>query len=95
MRVKQFTLMAAMLGATLLATGAHAAAKWDGADDLPTNPLPCDGGAGTVAAKPYDGATPTKAPDRAGKPLTLVDVAEAHRHRLLQRHQQGDAAGRR
>ncbi len=69
------TLLATMLlGATLCAGQARAAAKWDGADDLPTNPLPCDGGGGTVAAKPYDGATPAHAPDKSGKPITLVDV---------------------
>ena len=35
---------------------------------------PCDGGAGTVAAKAYDGGQPTNAPDLAGKPITVVDV---------------------
>ena len=35
---------------------------------------PCDGGAGTVAAKHYDGGQPTNAPDLAGKPITVVDV---------------------
>ncbi len=69
----RLSLMALALGATLLAGNAWAA-KWDGGDDLPTNPLPCDGGAGTVAAKAYDGGTPTNAPDKAGKPITLVDV---------------------
>lgn len=64
-----------LLGATLVAGGAHAAQKWDGSDDLPTNPLPCNGGAAAAAAaKPYDGGQPTNAPDKAGKPVTLVDV---------------------
>ena len=27
-----------------------AADKWDGGDDLPTNPLACDAGAGSAAA---------------------------------------------
>ncbi|MDQ3558464.1 MAG: substrate-binding domain-containing protein [Pseudomonadota bacterium] len=48
--------------------------KWQGADDLPTNPLACDGTAGAVAAKPYDGGQPTGAPDLSGKEITLVDI---------------------
>ncbi len=69
----RITLAAALLAATL-AAGPAFAQKWDGGDELPTNPLACDGTAGTVAAKPYDGATPTNAPDRSGKPITLIDV---------------------
>ncbi len=72
--MNKITFAGLLMGATLLCGTAHAAARWDGADDLPTNPLPCDGGAGTVAAKPYDGAAATNAPDKAGKPITLVDV---------------------
>jgi rhamnose transport system substrate-binding protein len=55
---------------------ARAADKWDGADELPTNPLACGAGAGggTVAAKPYDGGKATAAPDKSGKEITLVDV---------------------
>ena len=48
--------------------------KWQGADDLPTNPLACDGTAGAVAAKPYDGGQPTGAPDLSGKEITVVDI---------------------
>ena len=48
--------------------------KWQGADDLPTNPLACDGGAGEAAAKPYDGGQATNAPDLNGQAITLVDV---------------------
>jgi ABC-type sugar transport system substrate-binding protein len=62
------------LGSVLLTSTAMAAERWDGADELPTNPLACDGGAGEVAAKPYDGGQPTGAPDLAGKPITVVDV---------------------
>jgi len=69
----RLSLIAMALGATLLAGHAWAA-KWDGGDDLPTNPLPCDGGGGTMASKAYDGGQPTGAPDKAGKPITLVDV---------------------
>src|SRR5258707_12358229 len=54
---------------------AVAADKGDGGDDLPTSPLACDAGpAAAAAAKPYDGGQTTGAPDKAGKPITLVDV---------------------
>ena len=63
------------LGATLLASTAMAQSRWDGADELAVSPLACGaGGAAAAAAKPYDGGQPTGAPDRAGKPLTVVDV---------------------
>ncbi len=61
-------LMSACAGAAM------AQDKWQGADDLPTNPLACDGSAGEVAAKPYDGGQPTNAPDLAGKEITVIDV---------------------
>lgn len=70
-------LAAAFLGATLLAGTASAADKrWDGADDLPVNPLACSAGEASAApaAKPYDGGRATNAADKAGKPITLVDV---------------------
>ncbi|WP_426425203.1 substrate-binding domain-containing protein [Bradyrhizobium genosp. A] len=70
-------LAAAFLGATLLAGTASAADKrWDGADDLPVNPLACSAGEANAApaAKAYDGGRPTNATDKAGKPITLVDV---------------------
>jgi ABC-type sugar transport system substrate-binding protein len=68
--------MALALAATLLTSAAYAqGARWDGADELPTNPLACDGASGAAAAsKSYDGGQPTGAPDLAGKKLTLVDV---------------------
>jgi ABC-type sugar transport system substrate-binding protein len=59
----------------LLACAAtRAAAAWTGADDLPTHPLACDATPAPVAAKAYDGGTPTGAPNRKGKTLTVVDV---------------------
>jgi rhamnose transport system substrate-binding protein len=58
----------------LLASTAMAADRWDGADELPVSPLACDGGAGEVAAKPYDGGEPANAPARDGKPIVVVDV---------------------
>jgi rhamnose transport system substrate-binding protein len=64
--------------------------RWDGADDLPVNPLECgmagaaegDAAVATEEAtadaamevKEYDGGQPTNAPDMAGQPITLVDV---------------------
>ena len=62
------------LGTMLLASTAMAADRWDGADELPVSPLACDGGAGEVAAKPYDGGEPANAPAREGKSITVVDV---------------------
>ena len=62
------------LVASVFAAPAFGQAMWQGADDLPTNPLPCDGGAGQVMSKAYDGGQPTGAPDLAGKDITLVDV---------------------
>ena len=50
------------------------AQQWDGADSLPTNPLSCDGGAGEMAAMPYDGGTVSNAQAAAGADLTLIDV---------------------
>ncbi len=58
-----------------LSTGlASAQSAWTGGDDLPTSPLACDGTPGTSAAVAYDGGTPTNAPDRKDKPITIVDV---------------------
>jgi ABC-type sugar transport system substrate-binding protein len=57
-----------------IASTAMAADRWDGADDLPTNPLACDGSAGAMASKPYDGGSPTGAMDMSGKDITLIDV---------------------
>lgn len=49
--------------------------RWDGADDLPVNPLPCgDEPAPPSEPLPYDGGQPVNAPDLAGKEITLVDV---------------------
>ena len=63
------------LGAVLMASSAMAQSRWDGADDLAVSPLACGaGGAAAAAAKPFDGGQPTGAPDRAGKPITVVDV---------------------
>jgi rhamnose transport system substrate-binding protein len=68
------TTWALAFGVLLAAGAARADSAWTGGDDLPTNPLACDATAAAAAAKPYDGGTPTGAPDRAGKPLTVVDI---------------------
>lgn len=49
--------------------------RWDGADDLPVNPLPCgDEPAPAAEPLPYDGGQPVNPPDLAGKDIVLVDV---------------------
>lgn len=60
--------------------------RWDGADDLPVNPLDCPSADGempeateeateeVMEAPEYDGGQPVDAPDLAGQPITLVDV---------------------
>ena len=70
-----------MLRASILALLMSAAAgqamaqdRWQGADDLETNPLACDGSAGEVASKPYDGGQAKNAPDLAGKEITVIDI---------------------
>ncbi|MFN0194637.1 MAG: substrate-binding domain-containing protein [Aestuariivirga sp.] len=58
----------------LMTNAAFAQSAWTGGDDLPTSPLACDGTPGKMEAKPYDGAEPTGAPDRAGKKITVIDI---------------------
>jgi ABC-type sugar transport system substrate-binding protein len=70
--LKKSLLLAACFG--LASSTAFAASAWTGGDELPTNPLACDGTPGTVSAKPYDGGVPTNAPDRNGKKITVVDI---------------------
>jgi rhamnose transport system substrate-binding protein len=67
-------LFAAVAGLSLSAGLAYAQSGWTGGDDLPTNPLACDAAAADVPPKPYDGGSPTNAPDRKGKTLNVVDV---------------------
>ena len=69
------------------------AQQWDGADSLPTNPLSCDGGAGEMAAMPYDGGTGDQRPGCSRGRLDPYRRAQTHRHRLLRRDLAGDAAG--
>ena len=53
--------VAAALCLGLMSGSAFAASGWTGGDDLPTNPLACDGTAAAPAAKPYDGGEPANA----------------------------------
>jgi rhamnose transport system substrate-binding protein len=61
------------LGLCLIGGGAMAQG-WTGGDSQPTNPLACDNTPGTVAPMAYNGGTPTNAPDRKGKKITVVDI---------------------
>lgn len=68
-------LRAAVLSGFVVAGTEAAGAAWLGADDLPTRPLACDGGAAEAAApRPYDGGTPVEMPPRAGEKIAVVDV---------------------
>lgn len=66
--------LALAIGFGLMSGAAFAQSAWTGGDDLPTSPLACDGAPAAAVAKEYDGGQPTNAPDRKGKPLTVVDV---------------------
>src|SRR5215213_2651528 len=66
--------VAAALCLGLMSGSAFAASAWTGGDELPTNPLACDGTAAAPAAKAYDGGEPASAPDRKGKKITVVDI---------------------
>lgn len=81
-----FALLCLILGAFVVPASAQD--RWDGADDLPVNPLDCGTGGAeamseatpeagmeeTEAAMPYDGGVAVNPPDLAGQPITLVDV---------------------
>jgi rhamnose transport system substrate-binding protein len=79
--MKKFLVMMAVAGMALSAVAASAqeSTPWDGADDLPTNPLLCPGEEPAADAEPveapaYDGGQPTDAPDLAGQPITVLDI---------------------
>ena len=73
--MKKLLLTGVAMAALAFAAADARAAQWDGADDLPTNPLACGTGANPApAAKPYDGGKAVNAPDKAGKEITVVDV---------------------
>lgn len=62
--------------AILLTLSMATAQRWDGADDLAVNPLPCGpgAGAGEVAMLDYDGALAVGAPSLAGEAIAVIDV---------------------
>ena len=63
-----------LISGLLFSSSLALAGDWTGGDDLPTNPLPCSGPSPAGKAKPYDGGSPTGAPNRKGKTITVVDV---------------------
>ena len=67
-------VLSALLALSFSTSLSHAQSAWTGGDDLPTNPLACDATPAKIEAKAYDGGSPTNAPDRKGKPITVVDV---------------------
>jgi rhamnose transport system substrate-binding protein len=84
---KKFLLLALTLTLIVAAFASFPVAaqdRWDGADDLPVNPLDCPMAEGEMAATEeaegemmmpeYDGGEPVNAPDLAGQDITLVDV---------------------
>ena len=77
---KPIVLLTALVLAPVFAATASVQAqedRWDGGDDLPTNPLPCGDEEPAPAegeAPEYDGGQPTDPPDMAGQPITLVDI---------------------
>jgi ABC-type sugar transport system substrate-binding protein len=63
----------------VLVIPAYAQARWDGADNLPVNPLTCPGEeADTAETLPfrYDGAQPVNAPNLTGQPIVVVDARQ-------------------
>ena len=74
--------MTLVLAVAVAPMSAQEERRWDGADDLPVNPLACPGeemmmeeGEEMEMEMPeYDGGLAQNAPDKAGQPITLVDV---------------------
>ncbi len=83
-KVTMLVLLCTMALALSLATVVQAqdVARWDGADELPVNPLECPNAEPAADATPemamempaYDGGQPTNPPDLAGQPITIVDI---------------------
>ena len=79
--MKRFLLLLGLLSLLLGMLAAPTIAqdeRWDGADDLPVNPLACPGveveEEEEVEAPEYDGGQPVDAPDLAGADIVLVDI---------------------
>lgn len=86
MSKRPFVLMLALgmvLGLFILPASAQED-RWDGADDLPVNPLECPMAEGEAMPEAtedammempeYNGGVAVNAPDKAGEPITLVDI---------------------
>lgn len=78
-------MLLGLLGTMAFGVGAQDEARWDGADDLPVNPLDCPMAEGEMSmeetpeaemmeAPEYDGGQAVNAPDLAGQDIVLVDV---------------------
>jgi len=84
MRKTFIAIVAVLLLALMVSPIIAQEARWDGADDLPVNPLACpveEGAEAEEAAEEemmdmpeYNGGQPDMAPDLAGQPIVLVDV---------------------
>ncbi|MFZ4814576.1 MAG: substrate-binding domain-containing protein [Phototrophicaceae bacterium] len=81
MNRKTLLILASMMLVMALFVAPLAAqdARWDGADDLPVNPLACGmeepSMDGEMMEMPeYDGGQPTDAPDLAGADIALLDI---------------------
>jgi rhamnose transport system substrate-binding protein len=88
MRKFWMLLIAILMMAAMTVTVGAQEDRWDGADDLPVNPLECGMGGEEAPdmeateeateegaeASTYDGGQAVDAPDLAGQPITLVDV---------------------
>jgi ABC-type sugar transport system substrate-binding protein len=75
--MRKIITLTAVVGLTFGSFASVAAQdRWDGGDDLPTNPLPCtaDEAAPAPPVVEYNGGQPVDPPDRAGQPITLVDI---------------------
>ena len=74
-----------LMGTMAFSVGAQDETRWDGADDLPVNPLDCPMAEGEMSmeetpeaevmeAPEYNGGQAVNAPDLAGQDIVLVDV---------------------
>ena len=75
--MRKIITLTAVVGLTFGSFASVAAQdRWDGGDDLPTNPLPCtaDEEAPAPPMVEYNGGQPVDPPDKAGQPITLVDI---------------------
>lgn len=71
-------IVSVVLALVAIPTAAQEEERWDGADDLPVNPLACGDeepeASGDADVPEYDGAQATDPADKAGQDIVLVDV---------------------